>query len=157
MTQNRRTMDNTLLALRACLDEGGLAAGLRFLNQRVAHRFTGVYRFRGGTLYNVGLFDKLGEVPPEALMAVPLTSSFCQFVLRDGFMLIGDSGRDERLNGHPYQGIVNSYVGLPLTHSGDDLQGTLCHFDFDPIEVPQAEFEFLRKAALLLPRYLKLP
>ena len=37
-----------------------------------------------------------------------------------------------------------------------DLQGTLCHFDFEPIEVPQHEHEFLRKAALLLPRYLRL-
>ena len=34
-------MDNTLLALRACMDQDGLAAGLRFLNQRVPHRFTG--------------------------------------------------------------------------------------------------------------------
>lgn len=149
-------MDNTLHALRACMDQDGLDAGLRFLNQRVPHRFTGVYQLRDATLHNVGLFDKLGEVAPEALLAVPLTSSFCQFVLRDGRMLIGHSAQDERLNGHPYQGIVNSYVGLPLTHTGDDLQGTLCHFDFEPIEVPQDEYEFLRKAALLIPRYLRL-
>ena len=90
-----------------------------------------------------------------SLLAVPLTSSFCQFVLRDGCMLIDHSGQDARLNGHPYQGILNSYIGLPLTHSGADLQGTLCHFDFEPIEVPQHEHEFLRKAALL-PRYLRL-
>ena len=104
----------------------------------------------------MGLFDKLGEIAPEALLAVPLTSSFCQFVLRDGCMLIDHSGQDARLNGHPYQGILNSCIGLPLTHSGADLQGTLCHFDFEPIEVPQHEHEFLRKAALLLPRYLRL-
>ena len=53
-------MDNTLLALRACMDQDGLAAGLRFLNQRVPHRFTGVYQLRDATLHNVGLFDKLG-------------------------------------------------------------------------------------------------
>lgn len=149
-------MDNTLLALRACMDQDGLAAGLRFLNQRVPHRFTGFYQLRDATLHNVGLFDKLGEIAPEALLAVPLTSSFCQFVLRDGCMLIDHSGQDARLNGQPYQGILNSCIGLPLTHSGADLQGTLCHFDFEPIEVPQHEHEFLRKAALLLPRYLRL-
>ena len=42
----------------------------------------------------------------------------------------------------------------PLTQTGDDLRGTLCHFDFDPVDVSQEEFEFLRRAALLLPRYL---
>lgn len=102
------TMENTLIALRAKLDQGGLAAGLQFLNQRVPHRFTGVYLLKDGVLHNVELFDKRAEVPAEALLAVPLTSSFCQFVLRDGFMLIGDSGKDGRLNGHPYQGILNS-------------------------------------------------
>ena len=40
------------------------------------------------------------------------------------------------------------------SRTGDDLRGTLCHFDFDPVDVSQEEFEFLRRAALLLPRYL---
>ena len=52
------------------------------------------------------------------------------------------------------QGVLNTYVGLPLTQTGDDLRGTLCHFDFDPVDVSQEEFEFLRRAALLLLRYL---
>ena len=38
--------------------------------------------------------------------------------------------------------------------TGEDLRGTLCHFDFDPVDVSQEELEFLRRAALLLPRYL---
>ena len=50
--------------------------------------------------------------------------------------------------------MLNTYVGLPLTHTGEDLRGTLCHFDFDPVDVSQEEFEFLRRAALLLLRYL---
>ncbi|QTD46602.1 guanylate cyclase [Ottowia testudinis] len=147
-------MENALLALRAHLDQGGLPAGLKFLNDRVSHRFTGVYRLQGGTMHNAGLIDKRGEIAPDALLAVPLTSSFCQFVLRDGVFATGLSGSDDRLAGHPYQGVLNSYVGLPLTRTGDDLQGTLCHFDFEPVQVPEPEFDFLRKAALLLPRYL---
>ena len=43
--------------------------------------------------------------------------------------------------------MLNTYVGLPLTQTGDDLRGTLCHFDFDPVDVSQEEFEFLRRAA----------
>ena len=63
------------LALRAHLDREGLAGGLRSLNERVPHRFTGVYRLVDGTMHNVGLVDKRGEIAPEALLAVPLTSS----------------------------------------------------------------------------------
>ena len=147
-------MENTLVALRAHLDREGLAGGLRFLNERVPHRFTGVDRLVDGTMHNLGLVDKRGEITPEALLAVPLTSSFCQFVLRDGQFASARTGQDARLDGHPYQGVLNTYVGLPLTHTGDDLRGTLCHFDFDPVDVSQEEFEFLRRAALLLPRYL---
>ena len=77
-------MENTLVALRAHLDREGLAGGLRFLNERVPHRFTDVDRLVDGTMHNLGLVDKRGEIAPEALLAVPLTSSFCQFVLRDG-------------------------------------------------------------------------
>jgi hypothetical protein len=148
-------MDALLNALRADLDRSGLHAGLAFLNQRVAHRFTGVYRLRGGVLHNIGLFDKQGEVASEALLAVPLTDSFCQFVLRDGLFAAGNTATDPMLDGHPYQGVVGSYVGLPLTRTGDDLQGTLCHFDFATQDVPDDELAFLRRAALLLPRYLQ--
>ena len=149
-------MQNLLTELRQTLDHGGVSAGLRYLNERVPHRFTAVYRLVDGTMQNVGFFDKHGEIPPDALLAVPLTSSFCQFVLRDGQFASGATGHDARLDGHPYPGVVNSYVGLPLTRGGDDLRGTLCHFDFDAIDVPDDEFEFLRKAALLLPNYLAL-
>ena len=148
-------MDNLLHTFRAHLEQGGLADGLRFLNERVPHRFTGVYRLRDGTLHSVGLFDKLNEVLPEGLKAVPLGDSFCQFVLRDGGFSTACTAQDERLNGHVYQGVVGSYIGLPLTHRGDDLQGTLCHFDFeDRAPVSEDEYAFLNKAALLLPRFL---
>ena len=147
-------MENTLVALRAHLDREGLAGGLRSMNERVPHVFTGVDRLVDGTMHNLGLVDKRGEIAPEALLAVPLTSSFCQFVLRDGQFASARTGQDARLDGHPYQGVLNTYVGLPLTQTGDDLRGTLCHFDFDPVDVSQEEFEFLRRAALLLPRCL---
>lgn len=94
-------MENTLVALRAHLDREGLAGGLRFLNERVPHRFTGVYRLVDGTMHNLRLVDKRGEIALEALLAVPLTSSFCQFVLRDGQFASARTGQDARLDGHP--------------------------------------------------------
>ncbi|RYF31751.1 MAG: hypothetical protein EOO23_01405, partial [Comamonadaceae bacterium] len=40
-------------------------AGLQFLNERVPHRYSAVYRLEGGTLRNEFVFDKLGELTPE--------------------------------------------------------------------------------------------
>ncbi len=104
-------------------------------------------------LKNVAIVDKLGEVVPEHLLAVPLGSSFCQFVLRDG-VFNHDGSDDSRLLGHPYKGVVNAYVGLPLMKNGVDLLGTFCHFDFSPMQVTDEEFQFMEKVARELPRYL---
>lgn len=132
-------------------------AGLEFLNARVPHRYTAVYQLDGKVLRNRYLFDKQGEVLPEALAAVGLNDSFCQFVLRDGQFLTGNSGNDARLDGHMYQGVVNAYTGLPLQDNRAQLYGTLCHFDVMPLDLPDQEFEFLQQVCKVLPRYLGLP
>ncbi|MET4575998.1 GAF domain-containing protein [Ottowia thiooxydans] len=146
-------MENDLQSLRDALTSGGLTAGLDQLNQRVRHRFTAVYRLDGDTLRNVAIVDKLGEVVPEQLLAVPLGSSFCQFVLRDGVFTV-DGSYDPRLVGHPYKGVVNAYVGLPLMKTGGELLGTFCHFDFEPLQMADSEFQFLEKVTRELPQYI---
>ena len=129
-------------------------AGLPYLNARVPLRYTGIYQLEDGVLHNRYLFDKQGQVLPEALAAVPLGDSFCQFVLRDGFFATSCSGSDQRLNGHLYQGVVNAYVGLPLRDNRAELYGTLCHFDEQALDLPAQEFDFLHQVCKLLPRYL---
>ena len=129
-------------------------AGLDFLNARVPHRFTGVYRLENGVMYNVYLHDKAGEVIPEFLKAVPLGDSFCQFVLRDGFFCTSDTLANPMLNGHKYQGVIGAYYGVPLVDNYGALYGTLCHFDVPNYRISDEEFAFFTKAALLLPKYL---
>lgn len=129
-------------------------AGLDFLNARVPHRFTGVYRLQDGVMYNVYLYDKLGEVIPEFLQAVPLHDSFCQFVLRDGQFCTSNTALEPLLNGHKYQGVLGAYYGIPLVNNYGDLYGTLCHFDVATHAITNEEFAFFTKAALLLPKYL---
>ncbi len=85
---------------------------------------------------------------------MPLETSFCQYVMRDGQFITAESGTDTRLDGHPYQGVMGSYVGLPLQGGGDSLMGTFCHFDFENRELPDEEFAFLQRVARLLPRYV---
>ena len=129
-------------------------AGLDFLNARVPHRFTGVYRLEDGVMHNVYLHDKQGEIIPEYLQAVPLGDSFCQFVLRDREFRTCDTAREPMLNGHKYQGVIGAYYGVPLVNNYGDLYGTLCHFDVLNYSISDDEFAFFSKAALLLPKYL---
>ncbi len=141
--------------LQDILRTQGLVAALQFLNDRVPHRFTGIYRVDGQVLHNVAVIDKQQSGDIGFLMQVPLGDSFCQFVLRDGQLITTDSSQDERLSGSPYKGVVRSYVGLPLAVVPGELFGTFCHFDFEPQPLDDSEFEFLTRAARVLPPFVK--
>lgn len=140
--------------MTAC-EVGGLTSALASLNARVAHRFTAVYELGGALLRNIELVDKAGEARPEFLKEVPLGSSFCQFVLRDGVFLTGNSGQDDRLDGHPYKGVMVAYHGVPIAGADGSLFGTLCHFDVVEQPLSDDEFNVLRGIARVLPAYLK--
>ena len=141
-------------ALSSTLATQGAQAAIQYLNAGVAHRFTAVYRLDGGMLRNVMLYDKLGEICPEYLAEVPLATSFCQFVLRDGVFKTSNTAADPRLDGHPYQGVLICYHGVPLLSATGELWGTLCHFDVQELTLSDAEFELQQQASKLLPPYL---
>jgi GAF domain-containing protein len=132
----------------------GVAAGLGSLNARVPHRYTAVYQLDAGKLKNLFLHDKAGETRPEYLAEVDLDVSFCQFVLCDGFFLTENSSSDKRLDGHPYQGRMVSYHGVPLLDNAGELFGSLCHFDIEERGLSSVEFDFLQHAARVLPGYV---
>jgi len=128
----------------------GLAAGLEQLNRRVPHRYTAVYRLEGNLLRNIELIDKAHEVTPEFLAEVPLGTSFCQYVLRDGLFLTSNSAQDDRLDGHPYQGVMVAYHGVPIMDSTGALFGSLCHFDVEEQPLSDLEFEHLKAVARVI-------
>lgn len=143
-----------LEAVQEHFRQEGLAGGLRLLNARVPHRFTAIYRLQDKTLRNVALIDKERSGDTLTLQEVPLAHSFCQFVLKDGLFLTPDSGQDPRLPGHPYSGVVGSYVGVPVVSDEPKFFGTLCHFDYALHEISDEEVLFLERVARLLPRFL---
>jgi hypothetical protein len=142
-----REVENELL-------QRGLPGALKYLNARVPHRFTAVYRLDTPLLRNVALIDKHQHLEPVDLQVVPLKDSFCQFVLRDGLFLTSESAGDERLAGHPYQGVMGCYVGVPISRAPGTLAGTLCHFDLDSRTIDDDEFLLLERVAQLLPSFL---
>ncbi|RYH21082.1 MAG: hypothetical protein EON54_25835, partial [Alcaligenaceae bacterium] len=85
-------------AFSNALQTSGLNGAVRALNDGVPHRYTAVYTLDAGTLRNVALFDKQGEMVPAFLEAVPLDLSFCQFVIRDGQFSSSDSAEDRHVS-----------------------------------------------------------
>ena len=136
------------------LSREGAVAGLRFLNRRVEHRCTAIYRLEALTVRNLYIYDREGALLPELLGVVPLGDSFCQHALRDGSFLSDDTRTDPRVEGSPFKGVVVAYHGLPLLDNACELFGSLCHFDFVPRSLPDEEFEFLQHAARVLSSYL---
>ena len=147
-------MNGDLKDLEDVLRHNGLGAGLMVLNRRVPHRFTAIFKLDGPVMRNVAIVDKLQEVVPDSFKEIPFEDSFCQFVLKDGSFITQNSQADTRLDGHTYKGVLNTYVGLPLTTSSGDLFGTLCHFDFPPVDLPDEEFQFLNEVVKVLPNYV---
>ena len=146
MREALREYHTLLQARRApCLD---------YLNARVPHRYTAIYRLADGHLHNVDLYDKQGEMRPDFLAVVPLEDSFCQFVLRNGSLLCDDSRHEPLLDGHKYQGAMLAYHGVPLLDDHGELFGTLCHFDTVSHGLSDEELQILHGAARILPAYL---
>lgn len=139
-------------AFKSTLALAGADSALGFLNAGVPHRYSAVYRLEGEVLRNVLLHDKVGEIRPSYLAEVPFETSFCQFVLRDGHFKTSDSAADRRLDGHPYQGVMVSYHGVPIVSDGE-VWGTLCHFDVAAQPLTDREFELLREAAAVTPGF----
>ncbi|MGB4116001.1 MAG: GAF domain-containing protein [Polaromonas sp.] len=139
--------------LEDILNTQGLRLALVYLNQRVAYRVTAVYRLDNGLMQLVEVVDKLDDLKASSLPVVPLADSFCQFAMRDSQFVTNNTANDKRLDGHAYQGVVASYVGLPLVKSGT-LFGTLCHYDFVERAIDDEEFSYLQNIATLLPKYL---
>lgn len=141
-------------AIAQAFSSGGIDEALRVMNAGVAHRYSGIFALDGALLRNTHMFDKLGEVKPEALEVVVLKDSFCQIVLREGFFLADNTAQDRRLDYSPFQGVVMSYHGVPLLNDRGELHGTLCHFDMVEQSISDEELACLQFTAKLLPSYL---
>ena len=132
----------------------GTNAALKFLNQRVSHRFSAIYRLDKNDLEIVELIDKLDDAATAPSLRVPFLQSFCEVAIREASFKTSNSALDKKLDGLPNQGVLLSYVGLPLTEHAGNLYGTLCHYDTTEQVISDDEFAFLQQAAALMKRAL---
>jgi GAF domain-containing protein len=143
-------------AVERLLDDGRLHDALRLINDRVDHRFTGIYRFDPPTLRNVALFDSAN---PEIEMGedTPLRETYCSVVGETGTRFATDDARtDPRLAAHPARETTLAYCGAPLRTQPDARPfGTLCHFDVVPRAVPVEEEPLLIAIAQRIAHHLE--
>ena len=146
------TNSTALSELQDVLDHQGLHAALLFLNVRVPHRYTAVYRLSEAYLRRLGFIDKEGG-PGLEFAEVPFKDSFCELAVQGPPLRVTDVVMDTRLQGYPNPGLLMSYVGLPLSVGPGALYGTLCHYDTSPHPLSDAELSFLEQASELLLRF----
>lgn len=136
------------LAFQDALHRSGLHGALRFLNGRTPHRFTGVYRYDGGMLRNVELFDQFNPGHGKGEDS-PIENTFCSLVPQfDGALAFTEAGSDPRV-AHILTPVV-SYCGVQLRDGNGVALGTLCHFDLNPCETRTSDLQFLEMLAPLL-------
>lgn len=105
------------------------------LNAHTGCRFSAIFKFEEEALKNLVLVDRDQQSAP--LMAtIPIEQSYCLYIQQNpSVFVVHDSLSDMRVEGHPKQSVVRTYHGYPLTDESGKLFGTLCHFDFDVVEV----------------------
>ena len=146
-------LENSISGFEETLRSQGVDSSLEFLNQRVSHRFTAIFRLDKDKLEIIRLIDKLNDSSTAPLSPIPFTNSFCELVMRDGVVMTSNSVVDKRFDGKFSQGVVIAYVGLPLLQHGK-LFGTLCHIDYNENKIDENEFAFLQTVMGVLSKYL---
>jgi hypothetical protein len=138
-----------LHTLQDLLDDQGLRAGLVYLNARVPHRYTAMYRLRDKRLRRLGFVDKKGGQGPDTA-DVRFEDSFCELAVRDGHLSVTNVASDARVRHRPNPLQIGSYVGFPLASGPGALYGSFCHFDTCAHALGDGELEFLAQASQLL-------
>lgn len=115
-----------------------------------SHRFTAVYLFDGGTLRNFHLIDR-EDSSVQRCPDLPVLDSYCLYVRDTARQFMTEHAqRDARVDGHPKQKVVQSYCGYPLHDLHGDLVGTVCHFNYAPIDFDEDEIYLLERVGPLL-------
>lgn len=135
--------------LAQLIDSGDYRQALGYLNGLVGFRFTALYRRDDPQMWNVVLYDAEHPAAPQ-FPAVAQDETYCSMAMRqrDAFT-VADAQRDARTAAHPARDVVRAYCGAPLYDADGEAIGTLCHFDFLPIESPPDTPALLREVSYL--------
>ena len=123
---------------------------LIYLNHLTEHRFSALYRFENERLRNLYFYDR-EEPEVEATDEIPVTASYCVFLRQTGQLFhTSDALRDERVRSHPKREKIQAYCGVPVLDTNGKLFGSICHFDYQPRVISDADVDLMEAVALML-------
>ena len=141
------TFQEAIGKLKNYVEEEGIRPALKYLNSLTGHRFTGLYLFDDPTIKNRHIID--AEDPDvETLPDVPVKATYCSFTRSKGESLsIANSQEDDRVKDHPARDEVLAYCGVPLQDERGNIFGTVCHFDYEPVDISDMNVQLLESIA----------
>ena len=143
-------LNHGLVVLKSQLDDDGIMGALKYLNSRIEHRFTAIYKFQGPMQRAVFIYDKLGN-SGNRFNAIARSESLGRFITLSEPFGVTDSATDAFLNENGHRCLVTSFYGVPLSQGNTRPTGSLCHFDLKPQGLPSpVERDFLNRARSLL-------
>ena len=143
-------LNHGLAVLKSQLDTGGIMAALKYLNSRIDHRFTAIYKFQGAMQRAVFLYDKQGHSSTR-FNAIATSETLGRFITASQPFGVTNSATDAFLNENGHRSLVTSFYGVALSRAGAKPTGSLCHFDLKPQTLPSpVERDFLNRARSLL-------
>lgn len=148
-----RAIDDTpLRKFERAIEAQGIIGGLRVLNGRAPHRFTGIYRYMPTILKNVQLIDAF---TPELVRGddVPLEDAYCLLLSARRQLVFGDL--DNLPCAVKVASPVVSYCGTLLVRSNGEPYGSLCHFDVNRCQHAGTEIALLETVAPILMNLLE--
>lgn len=143
-------LNHGLAVLKSQLDAGGIQAALKYLNSRIEHRFTAIYKFQGPMQRAVFIYDKLGH-SENRFNAIATADSLGRFITASKPFGVTNSACDTFLHAHGHCSLASSFYGVSLAPADTRPTGSLCHFDLKPQSLPSpVERDFLNRARSLL-------
>ncbi|TXK52198.1 hypothetical protein FVR03_01905 [Pontibacter qinzhouensis] len=156
MTITTPSTDNfadELQAFKLAIDTKGIYGALRFLNSRTPHRYSGIYRYDGNKLLNIGMYDKY-DPNTEKGEDAPLSATYCSLLKKRQTLEVLDVQEDARLKGIIITPVL-SYCGVLIKDEHGNPFGSLCHFDMKRCQERTTDFPLLESAANLIYQYIK--
>ncbi len=141
----------TRAELRKIISTQGIRSALVYLNTLTGHRFTALYRFDDDMLRKTYFYDN--ENPSqEDCPDIPIEASYCIYLKRNPGVPFStpNSLDDQRVIEHPKRKEILSYCGVPLTDNAGVMFGSICHFDFHPMETNTTMVELMESLATIL-------
>ncbi|MCB2409811.1 hypothetical protein [Hymenobacter lucidus] len=143
------TMQREIAEFTSILKQGGIHAGLEYLNGRTPHQYTGIFKFDGDTLRNLALFDRY-QPAVEKGGDTPMEATYCSLVGKQEAPLeINDAAVDPHVKGLIKTPVI-SYCGVLIRDAQGKAFGTLCHYDMQRCEERTTDLPLLQAAAGLL-------